>query len=151
MVTEQNTEIIRRLYREVTSKKAPETGIKSGVYSFTQYTTSFNKSGLKTFRKFFRSVGEAFPNYALTIENLITKEDRVMVLYTISGIQRNTFLGKTPTNKQTTIRGIDIFRLNNGKVVEYCDAAHQINALPRSNLNLSNTRDAMKSGVLINS
>lgn len=125
---EQNTEIIRSLYGEVLSLTQMGLSIKSGLNGFTRNTVSAKTANLKDFEKFFTSVAEAFPNYELTIDNLLTKEDRVMVCYTISGIQRNPFLGKPPTNKRTTIRGIDVFRLNNGKVVEYWDSPHQISA-----------------------
>jgi predicted SnoaL-like aldol condensation-catalyzing enzyme len=125
---EQNTEIIRSLYGEVLSFTQTGTNIKSGLNGFARYAVSANTDNLKDFEKFFMSVAEAFPNYELTIDNLLTKEDRVMVCYTISGTQSAPFLGKPPTNKGTTIRGIDVFRLNNGKVVEYWDSPHQISA-----------------------
>ena len=54
-----------------------------------------------------------------------------MVRYTICGTQKNPFMGIAPTNERITITGIDIFRLDNGKVVEHWNAAHQICALPQ--------------------
>jgi predicted SnoaL-like aldol condensation-catalyzing enzyme len=35
-------------------------------------------------------------------------------------------MGKEPTNEKMTINGIDIFRLDNGVVVEHWDAARQM-------------------------
>jgi predicted ester cyclase len=76
--------------------------------------------------KFFSLVGEAFPDYELTIHNLFTKEDKVMARYSITGIQKDNFMGIEATHRRMTIAGIDVFKLDKGEVVAYCDAAHQI-------------------------
>jgi predicted ester cyclase len=130
MVMEQNREIIRRLYEDVSSGKVPTTGYNPRGMSFTQYTVSARPASLKTFNSFFNKVSSAFPDYTLTVESLIVKGDRVMARYTISGIHKGEFMGMAPTSERITIAGIDVFRLDNGKIVEHWDAAHQITALP---------------------
>ncbi len=84
--------------------------------------------GLNAFERFFTAVGEAFPDYELNIDHLITKGDRVMVRYTICGTHKGEFMGMSPTNERMTITGIDVFRLDNGRVIEHWDAAHQMRA-----------------------
>jgi hypothetical protein len=39
-------------------------------------------------------------------------------------------MGMPPTNERMKITGIDVFRLDNGKVTEHWDAAHQMSAFP---------------------
>ena len=67
------------------------------------------------------AVSEAFPDYDLTIDNLTVKGDRVWSAI-LSAAPRKTLHGIAPTNERTTVTGIDIFRLDNGKVVEHWDA-----------------------------
>lgn len=130
---ELNREIVRQLYIDVTSGRNPYIALKSGGTGFTQYTVSAKPSSLKTFNNFFATVHEAFPDYELTIVSLIGKGDRVMARYTISGTHKGDFMGLAPTNEKMTIIGIDIFRLDNGKVIEHWDAAHQVCAFSQLN------------------
>ena len=127
---EQNREIIRKLYTEVIERKSYTGSYRPKGNRFTPYTVSARPSSLKAFGQFFMAVGEAFPDYELNIDHLITKGDRVMVRYTISGTHKGKFMGMSPTNERMTITGIDVFRLDNGRVIEYWDAAHQMSALP---------------------
>ncbi len=129
MVIEQNREIIFQLYTHLCSHYQSR-NYHAKVNSLTSYAKSARPTCLKAFKRFFGSVSEAFPDFKINIDNLIAKEDRVMARYTISGTQKGQFLGLAPTNEPMTISGLDIFRLDNGKIVEHWDAAHQISALP---------------------
>jgi steroid delta-isomerase-like uncharacterized protein len=113
------------------ARKHLETSCKPRKTGFNQYTASERHVSLRAFNRFFAIINEAFPDYDLIIENLIAKEDRVMVRYTINGTHKGSFMGMPPTNERITITGIDVFRLDNGKVVEHWDAAHQISAIPQ--------------------
>jgi predicted ester cyclase len=132
MKLEQNKETILQLYQEITSRNPFEAGNQTGGNGFTQYTVSSRPSSLKAFHQFFASVATAFPDYQLNIDNLIVKGDKVMARYTISGTHQGDFMGLAPTHQKVTITGIDVFRLDKGRVVEHWDAAHQINAVPQS-------------------
>ena len=53
MIIEQNREIIRQLYAEVTSGKKPVIlPLQPAGNGFTQYTVSAKPSSLKTFKQF---------------------------------------------------------------------------------------------------
>jgi predicted ester cyclase len=130
MNIEDNKEVVRQLYMEVSSLGNQNvTGGRRGR-GFTQYTSCAKPSSLKAFNRFFSTVSEAFPDYKLTIDNIIAKGDRVLTRYTICGTHQRDFMGMAPTYERLTVHGIDVFRLDNGKVVEHWDAAHQISAFP---------------------
>ncbi len=129
---EHNQEIIQHLYLETASRQN-RSDIKTKGSGFTQYAASARPNSLKTFKAFFDAVGQALPDYNLTIDSIIVNGDRVMARYTISGTHAGDFLGMAPTQDQLTITGIDIFHLDKGKVIQHWDAAHQISASTRLN------------------
>ncbi len=126
-----NKAIILSLFSEVTAGKMNfngEAGADEGLVRI-QNTMAAKTSVFKSFNRFFYSVASAFPDFELKITNLIVKGDKVMVRYAVSGIQRSAFMGMEPTNEKMSINGIDIFRLENGVVVQHWDAARQIEAV----------------------
>ena len=145
---EQNSQIVQHLYSQAFFKRRPDASHKSRANNFAKYNISAKSGNLNVFNNFFIAVNEAFPDYAITIDNILAKEDRVMVRYSISGIQRNNFMGMAPTNKKTTITSIDIFRLDHGKVAEHWDAAHQISALPKLSRQLKSPLPSRHSGSI---
>lgn len=109
-VTGRNKEIIQSLY-------------------YREGAAVTNKpSSLAAFDQFFVLVGAAFPDYTVEINSLIDKGDMVMVRYAISGTQQNEFMGVAPTQKPMIIRGLDVFRMDKGMIVQHWDAACQVSA-----------------------
>jgi len=61
----------------------------------------------------------AFPDASYTIYDLIGESDKVVARWSLTGTHRETFLGVSPTEKQVIVNGIIIYRLEDGKIVEY--------------------------------
>jgi steroid delta-isomerase-like uncharacterized protein len=61
---------------------------------------------------------DAFSDFHDTMENIIAEGDRVAYLGTISGIQDGELFGFPATGKHMEVRGVNFFRLANGKIVE---------------------------------
>ncbi len=123
--TEQNETVVRRLFHEAS--------IKILVYcerpNYSYYTVSDKQCCLNGFAQFFADVSNAFSNSHLIIKRLETKDDKVIVHYTVYGTQKGDFMGIPATGESMAVSGIDIFRLSGGKVVEHWEAAHQLAAL----------------------
>jgi steroid delta-isomerase-like uncharacterized protein len=49
---------------------------------------------------------------------MIAEGDSVAVRYTMRGTQQGEFLGVAPTRKPFTVRGVDLFRIAEGKIAE---------------------------------
>jgi predicted ester cyclase len=60
----------------------------------------------------------AFPDFRMTIEDLIAEEDIVVARFTQGGTHRGTFMGAAPTGRQVQFTEIGILRVAGGKVVE---------------------------------
>ena len=77
-----------------------------------------------------RVVGESgFLDSHLVIEDVIAEGDKVVTRLTITGTQTGTLQGIPPTGKKFSMRGIDIFRVVDGKIVEHWDAVDQLGML----------------------
>jgi predicted ester cyclase len=55
----------------------------------------------------------------LTIDDIFSGGDKVAVRFSHAGIHRGELLGVAPSNRTVTIRGIEIYRLSDGKIAEY--------------------------------
>lgn len=71
--------------------------------------------GVKIIATMFRS---AFPDFHMTIEDLIAEEDKVVARFTQGGTHKGEFMGIAPTGKQVEFTEIGILRIVGGKVVE---------------------------------
>ena len=61
----------------------------------------------------------AFPDFHLTIEDLVAEGDKVVFRMTAHGTQQGQFMAIPPTGKPITISIIDIARIVDGKLVEH--------------------------------
>jgi predicted SnoaL-like aldol condensation-catalyzing enzyme len=88
-------------------------------------------------------------NWHTTIDELIAEGDRVMMRWTFYGIQQGEFRGIPPSNKPVTYSGINIFRIENGKIAEIWDLYdrlwlwQQLGVLPETTEFLAKAREAM--------
>src|SRR5512138_2578777 len=62
----------------------------------------------------------AFPDFHADIEDLVIDESRQMVAvrWTASGRHRNTYLGVPGSGRMTRFQGIEIIRVEDGKIAE---------------------------------
>jgi steroid delta-isomerase-like uncharacterized protein len=71
--------------------------------------------GLKTFVQIYRT---AFPDVQIKVEDQIAEGDSVVTRWTATGTHKGDLMGIAPTNKYSTVAGVDIERYQNGKLVE---------------------------------
>jgi predicted ester cyclase len=55
----------------------------------------------------------------LTIHDIFSGGDKVAVRFAHGGTHRGELIGVPPSNRTVTIRGIEIYRLSDGKIAEY--------------------------------
>jgi steroid delta-isomerase-like uncharacterized protein len=61
----------------------------------------------------------AFPDWRITVDDLLAEADTVVVRSTWSGTQQGEFLSVPPTDQGTfTVPAVDVFRVADGKIVE---------------------------------
>ena len=84
---------------------------------------------LRPFEQFFRQVTNAIPQFRLNIAALSERADRVMVRYTVTGVQEGAIMGIAPSKQTITIDNMGIFTVDHGRIVKYQDGGHQINQI----------------------
>ncbi len=60
----------------------------------------------------------AFPDLALTVEELVAESDCVAARWTLCGTHCGPFLGQPPTGRRVTVAGTERYRLADGQIVE---------------------------------
>lgn len=60
-----------------------------------------------------------FSDEELTLEDFVAEDDKVAVRYTSRALHVNDVFGIAPSHRRVTITGIEIYRLENGRVAEY--------------------------------
>lgn len=114
MSLEENKAIILSLY-EADNKK--DLTIFDEVISPDFFDPAFQLRGPEGYKQFETSFFKGFPDWIETIEDVIAEGDKVWVRFTGTGTHRGEFRGLSPTGKKVTFKGVQIWRLVDGKVV----------------------------------
>ena len=68
----------------------------------------------------------AFEDLHVTVEDMVAEEDMVAARFTARGIHKGPFMGLPPTGKPIVMTGMEIFRLEDGKIAELWGEANLI-------------------------
>lgn len=74
---------------------------------------------IDTFKETFSEARECFPDLTISIEDVMAEGDWVTARVTMRGTHRGEFQGIAPTGKRVEVRAIDMFRIEDGKIVEH--------------------------------
>ena len=115
MSLEENKAIIRSLY-EAFNKRNLFLGYESIASNYFNHTLQLR--GLEDFKQFITMLVKSFPDFHMTIENIIAEGDKVWVRTTNTGTHKGEFRGLAPTGNKFTEAAVYISRIVDGKIVE---------------------------------
>lgn len=69
-------------------------------------------------------VRETYPDLTLTVDQQIAEGDWVATCITAKGTHKGSWLGMKPTGKQVSFTGVNIEKIENGKITEHGGAAN---------------------------
>ena len=120
MTPQQNKALIRRFYEEVWGRGNLDVVYEVFAADYTRHDLRPGNplpgpDGQKKTAADFRA---AFPDLQVTVDLLIAEDDMVVVRVTNEGTNTGPWGGTPPTGKHARFSGVNIFRLENGKVVE---------------------------------
>jgi steroid delta-isomerase-like uncharacterized protein len=72
---------------------------------------------------------KAFPDYTLQYGEFLADGNKVVATITLSGTQKGPFLGVAPTNKPIHIKFVDIFTIENGKIIELSQMWNELSVM----------------------
>jgi steroid delta-isomerase-like uncharacterized protein len=117
---EENKLISRRLVEEAFNAGRYEVIDELVAPKFVNHDPSVTDDlvGPEGTRQLIESYRTAFPDLQITIEEQIAERDLVSSRWMARGTHRGSLLGIEPTGKESTVTGITIDRIENGKIVE---------------------------------
>lgn len=74
--------------------------------------------GREGFKEFFTELKSGFPDAHLEPEHVVADDDNVAIAYTLTGTHDGEFNGVEATGKKIEVRGMQIGRFEDGKIVE---------------------------------
>ena len=118
MSVDDNKAIIRRVFDEALNQGKLELVDELFNSDFVDHSTPEQATGPTGVKDFFSSVRSSFPDIHVTIDDMIAEGSKVVVRTTWYGSQQRRETDNDPTGKQGRGTLIQIFRLENGQIVE---------------------------------
>ena len=85
--------------------------------------------GPEGYIRMFKEMRTAFPDFHVDAVKLVTDDDNVAFAYTMTGTHKGNFMGIPGTGRKVKIRGLQISRFENGKMVERWGSSDQLGIL----------------------
>ena len=117
MSTEDNKALVRRYWFELWNEKKniiDEIAVDPVILHFPPGQAHQPPN----LHEWFRTAQSAFPDVHFTLHQELAEGDLVVSRWSYVATNTGEFLGRTTTGRKVTDRGIDIFRIENGKIVE---------------------------------
>jgi steroid delta-isomerase-like uncharacterized protein len=126
MSTEENKSIVRRFFEVGPSKGDLIAANELLSPGFALHVPLPCSPGIAGINDVISACRAAFEQLNVTVEDMVAEDDRVAARFTARGIHKGAFMGLPPTGKSITMTGIEIFRIENGKIAELWGEANLI-------------------------
>jgi predicted ester cyclase len=63
-------------------------------------------------------IRQAFPDWRTDVQHMVAEGDLVAEHFVAHGTHRGSLMGESPTGQDVVLRGINIFRIADGKIIE---------------------------------
>ncbi len=119
-MSEQNKTLARRLREEFISSgdMALADELLAPDYHYHGPAAMREIRGREAFKQAIAGFRAALPDLRETVEDQIVQADKVVSRFRLRGTHQGELMGVAPTGKQITIEGIDISRIEDGKIAE---------------------------------
>jgi predicted ester cyclase len=114
-----NKELVRQFYKDVyvdwNMSRADE--VLSPQFTSHDWPES-GPTGPKAFRNYYLAFRSAVPDARYEVDDLIAEGDRVVVRWRMLGTHKGAFRSIAPTGRPIVLKGIAIYRVEGGKLME---------------------------------
>ena len=113
-------QLVRRLHRALLDSRDVATLDDYFAEDFVSYNQPPEvEAGAAGVKQFFAMFRDAFPDAQVSIDELVADGDRVAVATTLTGTHEGELLGIAPTGRRVSVTGIDLVRVQDGRIVEH--------------------------------
>lgn len=120
---DESKALVRRIYEEIVNQGKDEVADEILAPTFVEHIPSpvpgQPTTGPKALTWFISSFRTAFPDLHVTVQQMISEGNLVVARITWRGTHRAEFMGISPTGRHIEVMGIDICRVEGGKIVEH--------------------------------
>ncbi|NHN41124.1 ester cyclase [Halorubellus sp. JP-L1] len=113
-----NKEVVRRFAEEVINERDTDAAGEFLAEDIADSTPFGETSGRDAVVETMRTIWTAFPDFAVTLEEVIAEGETVAVRMIQRGTHDGPFMGIEPTGRSFEIEAMGFARLESGKVVE---------------------------------
>ncbi len=85
--------------------------------------------GREGFKGFFQTLAGAFPDAHIAPAHMVADEEHVCIAYTLTGTHEGDFNGIVATGRKIEVRGVQIGRFEDGKIVERWGSSDELGIL----------------------
>jgi steroid delta-isomerase-like uncharacterized protein len=122
MSVKENKELLKRYFAAADAdafRKSAATG-KDDFHSPDLRVHSLQRGDMNLiqYMQFMSSLSDAFPDTKYTVDDMIAEGDKVVVRYNLTGTHKGVFQGIPPTGKQMTVKGVNVYRVEGGRLAE---------------------------------
>ena len=120
MSAEQNKATIMRVYDELINQE--KKSVIDEIYAddvIVHDPFMGTGSGRDVFRQLLGTFDAAFPGHRVKVHHLMAEGDWVSVMHTHTAKHTGQLMYLAPTDREIVVNGVEVFRLANGKIVEF--------------------------------
>ena len=116
---ESNKEVVRRLYHEVFGQGRLDAVDELVHPDAVDLHDAQDRRGPERVKEVVSMLRGAFPDQRWEITELVGEGDRVAMYSTWTATHEGSFMGMAPTHRRASVHHMYLFRLAEGKVIEY--------------------------------
>ena len=118
MSIEENKSIVRRFFELGPSKGDLYAANELLAPGFVLHVPLPCSPGVQGIDEVITACRAAFEDLHVSVEDMVADGDKVAARFTARGIHMGAFMGLPPTGKPIVMTGMEIFRLERGKIAE---------------------------------
>jgi steroid delta-isomerase-like uncharacterized protein len=127
MSESENKRLARRLLEEVVNTGAVD---RLAEFFAPDCSTPHAKiEGFAGFREHLLAYHRCYPDLFVTVDGQVAEKDTVVTWWTMRGTHSGEWGGIRPTHKQIVLRGVNIQRIREGRIVEHSGGSNALEAL----------------------
>ena len=120
MTASDNAELIRRFHRRLLESRDLDVIDEFFAEDFVSHNNPPGlPPGVAGVKAFFGMFKDAFPDLEVRIDELVVEDDKVVAATTTTGTHDGELMGFAPTGRQVSVTGIDLVRIEDGRIVEH--------------------------------